>query len=103
MTRLRKDDARAVEPEGLAQLARDGLEDVHEVERARDLLEDLDHGEQPGAFALQLLDAGGQRAGGVGLGCRHGCRFGLPGGRVKRLACRPPKGRGTFPIPMEVS
>ena len=44
------------------------LQNVDEVERARDLLENLDHGEQVLALALQLADARGEplRFGGGG-------------------------------------
>jgi hypothetical protein len=53
----REEDRAAVETEGLAKLSRDALEDVDEMERGGDLLEDVDDGGQLVALAVQLDDA----------------------------------------------
>ena len=50
---LRQEDRRAVQPERLAEPAGDGLHDIDEVQRAADLLEDLDHGEQVAPLVLE--------------------------------------------------
>src|SRR5205823_6967437 len=50
---LREEDGAAVEAERLAQLARDRLQDVDEVERGGHFLEDLDHREEMRALALE--------------------------------------------------
>src|SRR5438477_428775 len=54
---LGEKDRAAVQPERLPELASDGLEDVDEVERRGDFLEDLDDGEQMLALALELGNA----------------------------------------------
>lgn len=51
-----EEDRAAIEPEGVAQLAGDGLQDVDEVERRGDFLQDVDDGRQVVAFALQGVD-----------------------------------------------
>src|SRR5207253_1222710 len=48
-----QEDGAAIEAECLAQLARDRLQDVDEVERGGDFLEDLDDGEQMRPLALE--------------------------------------------------
>jgi hypothetical protein len=53
----REEDCAAVETEGLAKLAGDALENVDEVERGGDLLEDVDDGCQLVALTLQRGDA----------------------------------------------
>ena len=72
---LRQVDGAAVETERLAQLLGDGLHDVGKVERAADLLEDLDDREEMAALVLQGLDPGRQAleffGGGTG-GLNHG-------------------------------
>ena len=55
-----EEDRAAVEPERVAQLARDGLQDVDEMERRRDLLQDVDDGDEMVALALQLGYAAAQ-------------------------------------------
>src|SRR2546430_8164258 len=75
----------AIEPERLAELARDPLEDVDEVERCGDFLEDLDDGEQVLALALELgdarLESGGENH---GLVCvPRGCGVKLPRARAR--------------------
>ena len=51
-------DRAAVEAKGLAQLARDRLQNVYEMERGRDLLENVDERDQLVTLALQLRDPG---------------------------------------------
>ena len=60
---LGEENRAAVEPERLPQLARDRLQDVHEVQRTRDLLEDFDDGEQVLALVLEFGDARGEPLG----------------------------------------
>src|SRR5205814_7825580 len=64
---LGEKDRAAVQPERLAQLTRDALEDVDEMERGGNFLENLDDGEQMLALALELgnarLECGGERHG----------------------------------------
>lgn len=55
-------DRAAIQPERLAQLARDGLEDVDEMERRGDFLQNVDDGDEMVALALQLGYAGAQPA-----------------------------------------
>src|SRR3989475_11906866 len=57
---LGEEDRAAVEPEGLAQLARDPLQDVDEMQRGGDFFQDLDHGEEVLALALQLRHVRGE-------------------------------------------
>jgi len=52
-----EEDGAAIEAEGLAELAGDGLEDVDEVERRGDFLEDVDDCGEVVAFARELRDA----------------------------------------------
>ena len=49
-----EEDRAAVEAERVAELARDGLQDVDEVQRRRDLLQDVDDRDEVVALALQL-------------------------------------------------
>ena len=49
-----EEDRGAVEAERLAQLARDGLQDVDEVQRRRDFLQDVDGRDQMVALTLKL-------------------------------------------------
>jgi hypothetical protein len=58
----RQEDRAAVESERLTQLAGDRLQDVDEVERGRDLLQDVDDRDEMVALALQLGYAGAQPA-----------------------------------------
>ena len=51
-----EEDRAAVELERLAHLARDRLQNVDEVQRRRDVLQNVDDGEQVVALALQLGD-----------------------------------------------
>src|SRR2546421_4538220 len=64
---LGEKDRAAVQPERLAQLTRDALEDVDEMERGGNFFENLDDGEQMLALALELgnarLECGGERHG----------------------------------------
>src|SRR5204863_59693 len=64
---LGEKDRAAVQPERLAQLTRDALEDVDEMERGGNFLENLDDREQMLALALELgnarLECGGERHG----------------------------------------
>ena len=53
---LGEEDRAAVETEGLAQPQRDGLHDVREVQRAADLLQDLDDGQQVLPLLLQRVE-----------------------------------------------
>src|SRR6185437_1010374 len=62
-----EEDRAAVQLERLAHLPRDRLEDVDEVERGRDVLQDVDDGEQMVALALQLGDPR-PKVGAVGAG-----------------------------------
>jgi hypothetical protein len=81
-TALGEEDRAAVEAERLAELPGDGLQDVDEVQRAGDFLEDLDEGEQVLALALELRDMRGEtvRVGGRG---GHGIVCRCTGRRVK--------------------
>jgi hypothetical protein len=54
---LREEDRAAVQPERLAQAAGDRLDHVREVQRARDLLEDLHDREKVPLLLLECLDA----------------------------------------------
>ena len=49
-------DRRTIETERLAELPGDDLQDVGEVERAGDFLEDVDDGDEMITLALQFLD-----------------------------------------------
>jgi hypothetical protein len=49
-------DRAAIEPERFAELARDRLQNVYEVERGRDVLQDVDDGDELVTLALQLRD-----------------------------------------------
>ena len=51
-----EEDRAAVEPEGLAQLACDRLQNVYEMEGGRDFLENVDERDQLVTLALQLRD-----------------------------------------------
>jgi hypothetical protein len=53
-----QEDRAAIEAERLAQLAGDGLQDLAEVERARDILEDIDERDEVVTLAAELLDLG---------------------------------------------
>jgi hypothetical protein len=93
---LREKNRAAVQPERLAELARDRLEDVDEMQRGGDFFEDLDDGEEVLAFAFQFGDAGsetfrfrGRESGGDG----HGIVCVRDGGGVK-LPLR--RARGSF-------
>ena len=55
-----EEDRAAIEPEGVAELAGDGLQDVDEVQRRGDFLQDVDDGDEMVALALQLGDARAQ-------------------------------------------
>ena len=57
---LGEEDRAAIQSERFAQLARDGLQDVDEVQRPGDFLENLDHREQVLAFVLELGNPGRQ-------------------------------------------
>jgi len=50
----RQEDRRAVEAERVAEFAGDGLQDVDEMQRGRDFLEDVDDRDEVIALALQL-------------------------------------------------
>ena len=52
-----EEDCAAIESEGFAEFAGDGLEDVDEVERCGDFLEDVDDCREVVAFAGELRDA----------------------------------------------
>lgn len=56
----REEDRAPVEPEGVAELAGDGLKNVDEVEGRRDFLQDVDDRDQVVALALQLGYASAQ-------------------------------------------
>src|SRR2546427_5944786 len=83
---LGEEDRAAVQPERFAELACNGLEDVDEVERGGDFLEDLDDGEQMLALALELgnarLESGGESHGIVCV--PGGCGVKLPRARARR-------------------
>ena len=49
-------DRAPIEPERFAELARDRLQDVYEVERGRDVLENVDDGDELVTLALKLRD-----------------------------------------------
>ena len=49
-------DGAAIEPERLAELAGDRLQNVYEVERGRDVLQDVDDGDELITLSLQLRD-----------------------------------------------
>ena len=49
-------DGAAIEPERLAELAGDRLQNVYEMERGRDVLQDIDDGDELITLALQLRD-----------------------------------------------
>ena len=61
-----EEDRAAVEAEHVAHLARDGLQDVDEVQRRRDLLQDVDDGREMVALALELVEPGAELADVVG-------------------------------------
>lgn len=52
-----QEDRAAIEAEGVAQLARDGLEDVDEMQRGGDFLQDVDDRDEMVTLPLQLRDA----------------------------------------------
>ena len=52
-----KEDRAAIQAERLAEAFGDGLQDVHEMKRRRDLGEYVDHGDQLVAFPLELRDS----------------------------------------------
>ena len=58
-----EEDGAAVQPEGLAELARYGLEDVDEVQGSGDLLQDVDDCDQVVALTLKLGYPGFQPGG----------------------------------------
>jgi hypothetical protein len=66
----REKDRAPVETERVAELARDALEDVDEVQRRGDFLEDVDDGGQLVPLALQLGDTGAKRRQLVSRGAR---------------------------------
>src|SRR6266540_5370092 len=88
LERYPEEDRAAVEAERLAQLAGDRLENVEEVQRGRDFLEDLDDGEEVFALALE-----------VGHPRREACRVGGGGGggRSHGIVCVP--GGGCVKLP----
>ena len=49
-------DRAAIEPERLAELSRNRLQNVYEVERGRDVLKDVDDGDELVTLALKLRD-----------------------------------------------
>ena len=53
-----QEDRAAVEAEGLAELSRDRLQNVYEVERGRDFLDNVDERDQLVTLALQLRNLG---------------------------------------------
>jgi len=65
-------DGTAIQAERLAELAGDRLEDVYEMERGRDVLQDVDDSDELITLAFQLRDPllqpGGRR---IRLGIRH--------------------------------
>ena len=49
-------DRASIEPERLTELASDGLENVYEMQRRRNVLEDVDNGDELVTLALKLRD-----------------------------------------------
>ncbi len=97
---LREKDGAAIQSERFTQLARDGLQDVDEMQRSRDLLQDLDDREQVLALVLELGDArreafafGGGESGRDG----HGEVCPAFGMRVKRRCRVPPRALASDP------
>ena len=71
----RQEDGAAIETEGVPDLARDGLQDVDEVQRDGDLLQQLDDGGEVIALSLDLSEPMPQ--------LRDFVRRGLPADRVR--------------------
>ena len=53
-------DRASIEPEGIAELSRDRLQDIDEVQRRRDFLQDVDDCDEVVPLPLQLGDASAQ-------------------------------------------